>query len=154
MFDVGQLAVMNHSDILPVKPDGGSQVEDDQYHHHMVGCLVMILQCQAQGYKQVQTTPPVSSCQGKIKPYGHKQRNTAKTSPDISGDHLLRHFFRGDIQIYRYTPTQIWSIVIFLFSTSRYGHNTVFSVYWGMWRLKNKTFNYHILDLQFFTENN
>ena len=103
MFDVGQLAVMNHSDILPVKPDGGSQVEDDQYHHHMVGCLVMILQCQAQGYKQVQTTPPVSSCQGKIKPYGHKQRNTAKTSPDISGDHLLRHFLRGDIQIYRYT---------------------------------------------------
>ena len=107
MFDVGQLAVMNHSDILPVKPGGGSQVEDDQYHHHMVGCLVMILQCQAQGYKQVQTTPPVSSCQGKIKPYGHKQRNTAKTSPDISGDHLLRHFFRGDIQIYRYTPTHI-----------------------------------------------
>ena len=103
MFDVGQLAVMNHSDILPVKPGGGSQVEDDQYHHHMVGCLVMILQCQAQGYKQVQTTPPVSSCQGKIKPYGHKQRNTAKTSPDISGDHLLRHFFRGDIQIYTYT---------------------------------------------------
>ena len=142
MFDVGQLAVMNHSDILPVKPDGGSQVEDDQYHHHMVGCLVMILQCQAQGYKQVQTTPPVSSCQGKIKPYGHKQRNTAKTSPDISGDHLLRHFFRGDIQIYRYTDIHQLRSDQLLFSSSQLPVTDIirFSLYieeCGGWRTRH-----------------
>ena len=142
MFDVGQLAVMNHSDILPVKPDGGSQVEDDQYHHHMVGCLVMILQCQAQGYKQVQTTPPVSSCQGKIKPYGHKQRNTAKTSPDISGDHLLRHFFRGDIQIYTYTDIHQLRSDQLLFSYSQLPVTDIirFSLYieeCGGWRIRH-----------------
>ena len=142
MFDVGQLAVMNHSDILPVKPGGGSQVEDDQYHHHMVGCLVMILQCQAQGYKQVQTTPPVSSCQGKIKPYGHKQRNTAKTSPDISGDHLLRHFFRGDIQIYTYTDIHQLRSDQLLFSSSQLPVTDIirFSLYieeCGGWRTRH-----------------
>ena len=107
MFDVRQLAVMNHSDILPVKPDGGSQVEDDQYHHHMVGCLVMILQCQAQGYKQVQTTPLLGCCQGNKVPYGE---NMGPTPMGRLG----------------YITINYLSSLSWFLSTSHYGHRTVF----------------------------
>ena len=94
----------------------------------------MILQCQAQGYKQVQTTPLLGCCQGNKVPYGE---NMGPTPMGRLG-YITINYLSSLSWFLSHLP--ITDIVRF---SSR-----------GMWRLKTETFNYHILDLEFFTQNN